>query len=62
MVQGVCHCEQRTDGDLNGEGPLPGLNGNKLSAGPPGKILEVSLEWGNPAKGKAVAEILPTPR
>lgn len=58
----MCQCELRTGGDLNGEGPLLGLNGHRLSAGPLSKAIKVSREQGHLAEGKVVAEILPMPR
>ena len=38
------------------------MNGHRLRAGPPGKIVEVTLEQGHLAERKVVVEILPVPR
>lgn len=57
----MCQCELRSGGDLNEEESPPGLNGHRLRAGPPGKIVEVNLEQGHLAERQVVVEFLPMP-
>ena len=51
-VLGVGHCELRSGGHLDGEGPLPGLNGHGLPAGPPGMVVGMSVNRGTRQRGR----------